>query len=118
MRRFRQEFPRLYELKDCIANPKAPKAYFQNLDENLADHQIREVYLRWERILKELDHEAWKKLKTDVLPRLTQRDRNREWQALFDTLGEARGYAYLEKIGCSAVRFVPRSSVGTVLSTL
>jgi hypothetical protein len=110
MSRFQWELPRLHELKDCIPNPEAPDAYFQNFEENLADSHIREVYLRWEWALQVLDAEAWKQLKTEIVPRLTQRTKGRGWQPLFDTLGEARGYAYLKAIGCTVVRFIPRST--------
>jgi len=113
MKRFHREFPRFYELKDCIANPGTPDAYFQNFDANLEKSWIREVYLRWEWALQALDVDAWKQLKADVVPRLTRRDHGRGWQALFDTLGEARGYGYLKSIGCTVIRFIPRSTQPT-----
>ena len=113
MKCFRRELSRLYELKDCIANPTAPEAYFQNFDENVADLHIRHGYLRWEWALQGLDAHAWKQLKTEIVPRLTQRDEDRGWQALFDTLGEARGYAYLKLIGCTNIRFIPRAKEPT-----
>jgi hypothetical protein len=108
---FRAELPRLYELRDCIDDPASPDAYFQNFDQKLADSEhIRDIYLRWERLLEGLDAKAWEHLKKEAAPRLTQRDKKgRGWQQLFDILNEARAYNYLKSIGCTGVHFVPRS---------
>ena len=112
---FRAELPLLYELRDCIAAPESPDAYFQDFDQNLAkSSHIKETYLRREREMQGLDAEAWAHLKKEAVPRLTKRDkRGRGWQQLFDILNEARAYNYLESIGCTHVRFIPRSSERT-----
>src|ERR1039457_797367 len=115
MRRPRAELPRIYELKDLIADPKSSDAYFQNFEENLKKFaDIKAVYLRWELLLEELDAEAWEQLKKEAAPRLTKRDKmGRGWGQLFDILNEARAYRYLRSIGCTVVRFIPRSHTRT-----
>jgi hypothetical protein len=115
MHRFREQLPRLFELKDSIADPESVDVYFQRFEENLADSpHTKEVYLRWERVLGDLDAAAWKDLRDEAAPRLTNRDKNgRGWQQLFDILGEARAYRYLKSIGCTDVHFISRSTVRT-----
>lgn len=57
---FRSELPRLYELRDCLADPTAPDAYFQNFEETVTSSaHIRAIYLRWETTLGGLDQPAW-----------------------------------------------------------
>jgi hypothetical protein len=94
-----------------IGDSASPDAYFQNFDQKLADSEhIRDIYLRWERLLEGLDAKAWEHLKKEAAPRLTQRDKKgRGWQQLFDILNEARAYNYLKSIGCTGAHFVPRS---------
>jgi hypothetical protein len=71
---------------------------------------VKEVYSRWERVLQGLDVQAWVHLKNEAVPRLTARDKNgRGWQQMFDILNEARAYNYLKSIGCTRVRFIPRT---------
>ena len=107
---YRAELPRLYELRDCITDPSSPDAYFRNFDENLAlSSHIRDIYLRYERDLQELDEAAWHDLKTEAMPYLQRRDKKRTgWEQLFDILNQARAYRYLKAIGCQRLRFIPR----------
>ena len=100
---------------DCIADPESPDAYFQDFERKLANSShVKDVYLRTERVLRELDTPGWEHLKSEAVPRLTRRDkRGRGWQQLFETLNEARAYTYLKSIGCIGVRFIPRSSSQT-----
>jgi hypothetical protein len=108
---FGAELPRLYELRDCIATPASSDAYFRDFDQNLArDAHVKDVYLRQERVLQGLDDQAWEHLKGEALPLLTARDkRGRGWQQLFNILNEARAYNYLKSLGCTNLRFIPRS---------
>lgn len=112
---FRAEFPRLYELKDSVKDPKSPNAYFQDFDEKLANSvHVREVYLRTERALQELETVAWEHLKNEAIPYLERRDKKRVgWEQLFAVLNEARAYKYLKSIGCTDLRFIPRSNKPT-----
>jgi len=108
---FRAELPRLYELRDCIADPASSEAYFQDFDQKLARFaDAKDVYLRQERVLQGLDDTAWEHLKKEALPLLAARDkRGRGWHQLFDILNEARAYNYLKSLGCKNLRFIPRS---------
>lgn len=111
MEQLRAEFPRLYELNDCMKDPGCPEAYFQTFDEKLVIPHVRDVYLRSEWALQELDPVAWESLKNEAIPYLERRDRKRGgWEQLFAILNQARAYRYLKSIGCSGLRFIPRSN--------
>ena len=112
---FREQFPRLYELKDLVDDPTSPGASFRDFDQQLASSEhVRDVWARWERVLQALDAEAWEALKIEAAPHLmSSRPEYRGWQALFDRLNEAKAYRYLTKIGCSSVVFIPRTTKQT-----
>jgi hypothetical protein len=102
-------FPRLNELRTCICDPKNPDAFFQNFDQSLRDcPQKRKQFSQLEAILETLDDDAWKDLKTEAVPYLTQRDLTRGWEQLLNILNQANGYNYLKQRGCSDVHFIAR----------
>ena len=112
---FRSRLPRLYELRDLIPDLASPDAYFP------ADFETRlmgepsplSVFDCWEKKLQFLDEEAWKALKNEAAPYLTRRDPRRRWRQLFDILGQVDAYRHLRNIGCSRIRFIPRSATRT-----
>ena len=108
---FRAQMPRLYELRDLIGDPCSPNAYFQEFDNNLQrSAHIREIYARLENDLQGLDDTAWKFLKDEASPYLTRGDpRGRGWEQLFNILNQAHAYNYFKKLGCSNIRFIPRT---------
>ncbi len=108
----RTELPRLCELRDLIADPSSPDAYFHNFDSYLQDsNNVREIYDRWEKDLQGLGDNAWGFLKNEASPYLVRKDRSgRGWQQLFDILNQAHAYNYLKAIGASNVCFIPRSN--------
>jgi len=111
MEQFRSILPRLYELKDCVKDPNSPDAYFQNFDEKLAIPHVRDSYLRSEWVLRELDSAAWEDLKKEAIPYLEKRNKKRSgWEQLFAILNQARAYRHLKAIGCTNLRFIPRSN--------
>jgi hypothetical protein len=112
---FRNQFQRLYELRDLVEDPTSPNAYFQNFDELLeSSEQVMSVYARWEHVLQVLNADAWEMLKFEAAPHvLSSEPKYRGWQALFDRLNEANAYRYLVKIGCSRVAFIPRTTKQT-----
>jgi len=109
---FRTELPRLYELRDLIADPTSSDAYFQNFDRHVQDsNHVREIYERWEKDLQGLGDSAWEFLKSEASPYLVRKDRGgRGWQQLFDILNQAHAYNYLKAIGASNVCFIPRAN--------
>lgn len=115
MEMFRQQLPRIYELRDLIKDPALPGAYFQNLESNLqTSPSAMRAFTAREKEFQGLDAEAWTFLKTEASPYLTRKDPNgRGWQQLFDILNQGRAYNHLKSIGCSNIRFVPRSSIET-----
>jgi hypothetical protein len=106
---FRNQLPRLYELRDLAANTRSKNAYFQNFEDRLPDPQILRFYSELERDLDGLDNLTWESLKDEAAPRFTARHPDLGWTQLFDILRtQARAYNYLKRIGCSGVRFIPR----------
>lgn len=110
---FAEMFPRLFELKDADPNPTHPDTYLQHLAERLESEHIRYHYEKVERALGVLHAEAWRDLKERALPLLTVRDEKRGWRDLFDTLHEAKGYAFLRSVGCTDVSFIKRQDKKT-----
>lgn len=106
----RDDLPRVFELKDMLADPSHPDAYFQNFEESLnRNPSKREAFQRLERQLAVLDNNAWRDLKERAAIQLQTRDAGRGWQALFDIFSEANGFAYLQSIGSTGIRFIPRT---------
>ncbi len=108
----RKELPRVFELKDTLSDPANSDAYFYNFEESLRQNsQKLAAFQKVEAVLSVLDADAWNTLKQAASPHLTRpsKSKRRGWQGLFDTLSEARGYAYLRSIGCSDIRFIGRA---------
>jgi len=103
----RKELPRLYEIRGELQNPLSPDAYnFEIGNNRIKLKHFRDI----EAELQGLDSTSWCRLKADLLPLLMKRDPKRYWQPLFDKLNEAKGYNYLVRMGCTNVKFIPRSS--------
>jgi hypothetical protein len=106
----RKDLPRIYELHDL--HPE-PGAYFHDLDRTLTEWPIKlACFQEVEVELQGIDPAAWAYLKCEVEPLLTAYDQVRGWQQLWDMLNQARGYNHLARLGCSDLRFIPRSTVG------
>jgi hypothetical protein len=113
-RPFARVFSRLYELKDAVPDPTHPDAYFQNFEKRLEESEhIRNQYMKVERPLEALDENAWHDILERAAPLTVQRHATRGWQSLFDTLNEAKAYAYLQRLGCSDIAFIERASKRT-----
>ena len=109
---YRNDLPRIYELRDSLPNPLAPNTYFRDLDNTLAAwpqklKQFRDI----ESDLQGLDATAWTYLKAELTPLLTAKDETRGWQQLVDKLNQAKAYNYLASIGCTNIRFIPESKI-------
>src|ERR1022692_3041489 len=105
---FRAQLPRLHELRDLIPDT-ARDAYFRDFETLLRGELAKAEFVRWEEKLKYLDGDAWNALKDEASPYLTRKDPRRGYYQLFDILGQVDGYQHLRNIGCSKVRFIPRS---------
>ena len=104
---FRNELPRIYELKDGLVDPLHPDGYFHNFEETLEVPSALSAFRTFEGWLAALDDAAWKNLKQRAAPLLKKRSTGRGWQALFDILrSEARAFGYLQSIGCTGVHFI------------
>jgi Holliday junction resolvase len=102
--------PRVYELRDLIADPSNPSSYFQDFDDSVRDEPSKKlVWLAREKEFQRLDIESWQFLKNEALPYLMTRDQKRGWQQLIAILNQARAHNYMIDKGCEAVRFIPRS---------
>ena len=107
----RNELPRAYELRDLVADPTKPDAYFSDFNASLQQHpEKKAIWLAREREFQQLDPASWRYLKEEAFPYLARRDPGRGWEQFVAVLNQARAHIYLVDTGCSAVRFVPRGS--------
>jgi hypothetical protein len=79
---YRKQLPRLYELKDLIADPSALNAYFRDFERKLREPELLLEACRWEEQLEGLDADAWRCLKSEATPYLERRDPGRGWHQL------------------------------------
>jgi hypothetical protein len=106
----REVLPRIYELKDTLADPSHPDAYFRNMEDGLRQStQKWDAFARLEWRLAALDDAAWSDLKERAAPLLMQRVEGRGWQALWDVFNEAAGFCFLLHLGCTGVHFIRRT---------
>lgn len=107
---FRTQLPRIYELWDLISDPASPDAYFHDFEDRFQNRpDWRQAFVCLEKELQGLDNDAWGALKSEASPYLVRRHLSRAWEQLFNILNHAYAYNYLKGIGCSNVRFIPRS---------
>ena len=90
-----------------------PDAYFRASDDKLTNPWKRPFFERIEGDLQRLDDHAWAEIKNEALHRLAAHRDGRGWQGLFDILNQARGYAYLADLGCTAIECIPRGKRST-----
>jgi hypothetical protein len=105
---FREEMPRVYELRDLIGDPSKSSEYFQDFDKSLSHFPYKkEVWLAREREFKRLDGESWQRLKDEARPYLSCYNPNgRAWEQLISIINQARAHNYLVDRGCSNVTFI------------
>ena len=108
------ELQRISHLRDYSVNLHSPKAYFRADDDKLSNPYKRKFFLALECELQGLDVEGWEFLKNEALPRLEAPHPTRGWQQLFDTLNEAKGYNHLVRMGCKAIKLIPRAKTDKV----
>jgi len=103
---FRQEMPRVYELKDLSDDSSAR---FHDFDSKLGEGTVRrKTWLAREHEFQRLDEAAWQFLKQEAQPYLTVNDtKGRGWQQFMDILNQVRAYNHLVDLGCSGVQFIP-----------
>jgi len=107
----RHELARVFELKDTLSTPAHPDAYFQDFEKSLQENnQKLAAFRKLDAVLSALDGDDWTVLKAEAARRLVRpsNQTGRGWQALFDVVSEARGYAYLCQLGCTNIHFIPR----------
>lgn len=113
---FREMLPRIYALKEMLADPSHPDAYFQDFEDGLEKYKSKlNAFVKLERQLAVLDDEGWRDLKDRAALHLVSqtREEGRGWQSLFDVFSEARGFGYLVNIGCTGVHFIKRTKSKT-----
>jgi hypothetical protein len=110
---FRKEFPRLYELRDQIEDPKSLNVFWRDFDVKLKDAVLRKTCRPYENALQTLDLDAWDSLKKEASAYQTiwDEENGRGQQQVIDILNQARAYTYLRnEIGCSDIHFIARST--------
>jgi hypothetical protein len=111
----RNEFPRMYELRDKINSPDSLNPYWKDLDitfqNPIMGPQMRRASRPIEAALQSLDSDAWEFLKNEAAPCLTEWDEKnaRGQEQLINILNQARAYSFLREIGCLNIHFIPRS---------
>ncbi len=107
----RNEFPRLFELRDLLPDPLPDGVAIPALDNTLIEWpQKKQYFQQVESDLQGLDAQAWTALQAKLTP-WPKRHKTRVLEPLYDTLNEAKAYNYLKRIGCVDVHFVPVSPV-------
>jgi hypothetical protein len=113
---YRNDFPRLYELRDQIKSPDNLNPFWKNLDATLQDPDKRRKCRPYETALQSLDSAAWEFLKEEASKYLIKWDEKnaRGQQQLIDILNQARGYNFLKERGCSNIRFIRRPKITSI----
>lgn len=107
---YRGRYPRVYELRDLIADPDDPNCYFQGFERSLdLSSAMRARFDDLSHALQRLDENAWRALKGNAEPYLCVKHQWRGWHQLFNVLNEAYAYCYLLDTGCHDVQFIPRA---------
>jgi hypothetical protein len=97
----RDEFPRIFELRDSLPTPLPEGVAFPALDQTIIEYPQKRKFLGDIEVeLQGLDVTAWAALKAKLTP-LPKKHKKLVSQPLYDTLNEAKGYNYLAGIGCS-----------------
>jgi hypothetical protein len=105
----RDEFPRIFELRDLLPNPLPETIAFPSLDETSMRLPQKRKFLRdLEAELQGLDPSAWAALKVKLMPK---KHKTRVLEPLYDLLNEAKAYNYLKRIGCVNIYFIPAAAV-------
>jgi hypothetical protein len=103
-------YPNLYELF-AASDTQHPENYFARMDD-FQHLQGAQAYRDLENGFARLDQKSRQQIIERAAPLVTGRDttKGRHWTALFETLNEIQGYIYLQDLGFSNIRFIPRTS--------
>jgi hypothetical protein len=109
----RDEFPRIFELRDLLPSPLPEGIAFPSLDEASIQFPPKRKFLRdTEAELQSLDPAAWTALIAKLTP-LPKKHNTRILEPLYNLLNEAKAYNYLRRIGCTNIHFIPESKTKT-----
>jgi len=106
----RKDLPRVLELKNTLSDRTNSDAFFQNFEKSIQESNRKlDAFRKVEAVLSALDADGWNSLRQRASSHLTRPSphKGRGWQSLFDVLNEANAYAYLRRIGCTNIRFIP-----------
>ncbi len=101
---------RISELRNYSISLRSATAYFQH-DDKFSNPQKRKFFVDIECDLQKLDAGAWDVIRGEACKRLLAQDPARGWSSLFEALNEAKGYSHLVCLGCTDVKFIPRSTI-------
>ncbi len=107
----RDEFPRIFELRDLLPTPLPEGVAFPSLDETSIQFAPKRKFLRdIGAELQSLDAVGWAALKAKLTP-LPKSHKTRVLEPLYNILNEAKAYNHLKRIGCINIHFIPESKV-------
>ena len=104
----RDQFPRLFELRDLLPESLPTGLAIPALDNTLMTRGKRERFKIIEADLQSLDTAAWEAIKTK-LEHWPKAHKARAFEPLYDILNEVKGCRYLCEIGCVGVKFLSES---------
>ncbi len=86
------------------------KSYFYRFWDDFETVPLRvKAFTKLEEELQILDRESWRQLNTEAGKLCLRHNGDRGWSKLFEKLNEAKGYVYLQSLGCRKIRFISRS---------
>lgn len=106
---WKADYPHLYELF-AASDMEHEDNYFAEMDALQRPLAVK-GYLDWENRLSRLDVKSRQNIIERTATFVTRRDtaKGRDWTALFERLNEIKGYNYLQDLGYTDVRFIPRA---------
>ena len=104
------EFPRLGELASFHREISTSRFYGFPHSQHLEIEEVRRKFQALEEDLSCLDQESWQFLLNEARDLTLLKSDPRGWNQLFEKLNETKGYRYLQELGCSDIRFIPRST--------
>lgn len=109
-----RKYIRLSELVS-LHHPDDKSSRFYNFWETFYESPGRvQAFSIIENELSELDDISWRFLKNEAKKLCVKSDERRGWNQLFEKLNEAKGYCFLNEMGCANISFIPRETKSNI----
>lgn len=102
------KFERVRELSNFHEDNET--SYFYEFWQDFESVPLRvKAFAVLEEELQSLDDESWIQLRSEASELCLHHSVDRGWNKLFEKLNEAKGYRFLQSLGCENIIFIPRS---------